>query len=173
MCDPITLATIGVAAGGGYSAYNQYKEGSAANKYYQYQADQAEQEAQNAEKQGALQSKLIQDSAKEQGKNLKTSQAEFNASQKVALVSSGQSGATAEDIVSDSQRKQNMDEALLRYNADAKSWEVQNQMRNNAWATRVQADQYRYAGKNAKAAGKRKSFSTLLGTATKVAAMSA
>lgn len=176
MCDPVTLTVVAgtaIAAGGGYTAYNQYKEGVAADKYYQYQADQTNQEAAAVMRQGEQQSNLIQDTAKVQGKELKTQQGEFNASNKVIAAAMGMAGGSVEDAVSNNLSKQQMDEALLRYNADVKSWETREGAKNKNWALGVQADQLRYAGKNAKAAGKRKSISTLLGTAASVASLGA
>lgn len=176
MCDPVTLTVVAgtaIAAGGGYTAYNQYKEGVAANKYYQYQADQTNQEAAAVIQQGEKQSNLIQDTAKVQGKDLKTQQGESNSSNKVLAAVMGMAGGSVEDAISANLNKQQMDEALLRYNADVKSWDVRESSKNKSWALNVQSDQLRYAGKNAKAAGKRQSIGTLLGTAASIAALGA
>lgn len=176
MCDPVTLTVVAgtaIAAGGTYTAVNQYKEGVAADKYYQYQADQTNQEAAAVMRQGEQQSNLIQDTAKSQGKELKFGQGEFNASNKVLAAAMGMSGGSLEDAVSNNLNKQQMDEALLRYNADVKSWETREGAKNKNWALGVQADQLRYAGKNAKSAGKRQAIGTLLGTAASVAMLGA
>lgn len=172
MCTPLAIAGA-TAASGLTQAYGQYQEGVANSKYYQYQADQARQEGKIAIERGQRQSELIQDTAKAEGKNLKTSQAEYNASQKVALAASGMSGTTAENIALDSMNKQQMDEAVLRYNYDTKSYEVTEGAKYQKYASDVAADQYGYASKNAKRAGKMAAFNTLLGTAASVAAIGA
>lgn len=176
MCDPVTLTVVAagaMVAGGGYTAYNQYQEGAAAKKYYDYQADQTQQEAAAVLRQGEQQSNLIQDTAKVQGKELKTQQGEFNSSNRVLAAAMGMSGGSLEDATSNNLSKQQMDEALLRYNADVKSWESKETAKNKNWALGVQADQLRYAGKNAKSAGKRQAIGTLLGTAASVAMLGA
>lgn len=171
MCDPITIAVVTTAAAGGLSAFSQYKEGVAQSKYYNYQADQARQEAVLAQKQGDAQSKLVQDSAKSQGKQLAEDQATFNASQRAQMAAMGLTGVTGEDITNDAFSKQKMDELVLRNNADVKSWEINEQAKNKAWASNIEADQLGYASKNARRAGKRQAFGTLLSTASKVATL--
>lgn len=58
-----------------------------------------------------------------------------------------------------------MDQLVLRNNADQKSWEVNTGGKYQQWADQVQADEYRYAGKQAKRAGNQQAFNTLLATA--------
>ena len=168
VCVPVIAAGLTIGSGI-YNAFNQYQEGVAAKKYYDYQAGQAQQEGQLALQQGQKQSELIQDTAKVQGKQLATSQAEFNASQRAALGASGNIGGSAEDVINSTFTKQQLDESLLRYNANVNSWQTTESAKYKNYALGVQADQYRYAGKNAKYAGKTKAFSTLLGTAASVA----
>lgn len=170
MCDPLTITAVGLtAAAGGIGAYNQYQEGVATKNYYDAQAQQAQNEGQLALQQGQKQSELIQDTAKVQGKQLKTSQSQFNASQRAEMAASGLQGGSAEDILNTSFNTQQMDEMALRYNANVKSWETTESAKYKNYALGVQADQYRVAGKNAKRAGKMNAFSTLLGTAGSLA----
>ena len=165
---------IGVTvAAGGYSAYSQYQAGSAQNKYYNYLADNSRREGEYAIKAGDAQSKAYQDQAKIQGKQLNKSQAEFNASQRAAMAASGVTGVTSEDIVSSTFSKEKLDESLLRYNADLKSWETNTSAAYKKWAANVQADQYGYQGKAAKYAGKVGATTTLLATAASVATIGA
>ena len=167
MCDPITVGVL--VAGGAMQAYGKYKEGVAESKYYTYQQDQARQSAELALRQGDAQSTAIQNTAKQEGKQLALNQAEFNASQRAQMAANGLTGVTAEDITNDTFSKEKLDELVLRNNADLKSWEVNEEAKNRNWALNTEAGQYGLASKNAKSAGKRNAFSTLLNTATSVA----
>ena len=186
MCVPLlAVAAAATVASGGYSAYTQYQSGAAQNKYYNYMAANANTEAgyalsegQQALKVGETQSRLVQDQASREGKQLKTDQARFNASQRATLAANGVYGVTAEDITTDTLSRERLDEMALRYNADVKSWEIgtdakyKNQSKQyQAWQSNVGADQLRYQGKAASYAGKTGAFSTLLSTATSVASM--
>lgn len=186
MCVPlIAVAAAATLASGATTAYSQYQTGAAQNKYYNYMAENSNTEAgyavaqgQQAIKNGELQSKLIQDQASAEGKSLKTQQAEFNASQKATLAANGVYGVTADDIQNNTLSKEKLDEMTLRYNADVKSYEVttdasyKNQAyQYQAWQSNVQADQYRYQGKASAQAGKTQAFTTLLSTASSVAAL--
>lgn len=174
MCVPLAAAAIATTvAAGGFTAYSQYQSGAASNKYYQYMSDQSRQEGQLALKQGEAQSTAIQEQAKLQGKQLSTNQSEFNASQRAAMAAAGVTGVTAEDIVSSTFNKENLDKSLLRYNADLKSYESTSNAAYRNWASNVQADQLTYQGKAAKYAGKTQAFSTLLATAASVATIGA
>lgn len=174
MCVPLAAAAIAATvASGSYTAYNQYQAGASQNKYYQYMADQSRIEGQNAIKQGDAQSTAIQDQAKLQGKDLSTQQSEFNASQKVALAASGNTGVTAEDITSNTFSKEQLDQSLIRYNADLKSYGVNTDATYKNYQAQNQADQYSYQGKAAAYAGKTGAFNTLLATAASVAAIGA
>ncbi len=171
----------------GFEPYSQYKAGAAQNGYYNYMANNSNTEAkyalaegEQAVKQGELQSKVIQDTASQEGKQLKTNQAEFNASQKAALAASGVYGVTAQDITNNTLSKEKLDEMTLRYNADVKSYEAttnagyQNQAKKyQAWQSNIQADQYRYQGKYALYSGKVGAFSSLLSSAKQVATLAA
>lgn len=170
MCDPITATVVATTvATGAYTAYNQYSAGRAEQNYNNAQAFQQDQQGKMALQQGERQSTAIQDTAKIQGKQFKTEAAQYNASQRAALAANGLQGVTAEDIQSDTINKQKLDEAAIRYNADVKSWESNENAKNENYAYQEQAKGYRNAGRNARAAGKREAFTTLLGTASSVA----
>lgn len=147
------------------TANSQYQQGVAANKYYQSQAEQARVEGEYAIKAGERQANLIQDSAKEQGKQLKTSQAEQNASTRAALAASGVQGVTSADIISNNLSKQDLDVEAVRYNADMRSYNAREEAKLTRWEKRLMADNLDYSGKMAKKAGKTQAFSSLLSTA--------
>jgi len=163
MCAP--AAALLTVASGAMQAYGKYQEGKSTNAYYQYMANQNQEQAKLVEKTGEAQSRLIQDTASREGKTLAEGQAKTRSSQKAALASAGIVGGTPEDIVSDTLRTQFLDESALRYNADVKSYEATEGAKTQAYGLRSQADQFRFAGKQAKKAGKIGAFTTLVGTA--------
>ncbi len=168
-CDPTGgVATALIIGAGAFNAYNQVQEGKAADKYYQYQAQSARQQGDLSLRTGQKQSEVIQDVQAQQGKQLKTSQAEFNATQRANAAASGASGGTLDDITNNTFSKEKLDELALRYNSDVKSWEATENAKNTNWTLQNQATGYEFAGKQAKVAGKRKAFATLLGTASSV-----
>lgn len=169
MCDPVTIAVVTgatlSAAGGVTSAVSSYRQGAAMDKYYNSLADQRVQEGQAAIDQAQRQSEVIQDTAKVEGKKLKTDQARFNSSVRAQLAAQGITGVTAEDIVTGNLTNERMDEILLRRNADVKSWEARTQGNYANWQAQNEATQLRFVGKQEKRAGKMKMYSTLLSTA--------
>lgn len=167
MCNP-ALAIMGMqAVSTGVSAYGQYQQGVAQQKMYNAQADAAAQQGQQVLKTAEMQTKAIQDTAKVQGKRQAESSAQALASQKAAMAAMGMdpSSVTAADITMDTVNKTKLDENLIRYNADVKSWETETAAANDNWALQTQSDQYRIAAKNAKTARNINVFSTLLGGA--------
>ncbi|MFA5217178.1 hypothetical protein [Sulfuricurvum sp.] len=153
-----------------YSGYSQGRaqraEGIAQGNYYDYIARQNEQEAEQAIKSGDLQARMIQDEAKETGKQLKKEQAQLSASQISQMVAQGMdiSSVSSQDIVASTKDTQRLDELSVRYNADVKTWGVQTDAKYKNWALKSQAEQARYAGANARKAGKMNATATYLKT---------
>jgi len=170
MCSPVAVIGLSAAAGV-YSAYNQYQQGNSEGQYYNYLSNQSAQQGQLALERGKQQAKVIQDLASHQIKDLKTAGAQMSASQRAALAANGidASSVTAQDIATDTLSKQDMDELAIRYNANTRAWEAQTDANYQDYAARAEADQYRYASRNARRAGKTNAFSTLLGTAATTA----
>ncbi len=170
MC--VALAAAALTAGAGItSSISQYQQGISQDRYYQSLAERSRAEAAYATKMGDVQSTAIQDTAKVEGKQLKEGQAEFNASTRAQLAANGISGVTAEDIVSSNLSKERMDELVLRNKADVNSWQANTQAGYENYAKNAEANDYGFAGKSAKRAGKISAFTTLLGTAASVASM--
>ena len=173
MCPPLALTVLTVAqaglqiASGIAQAKAQRAQGEAQNNYYNYLADVNQQQALIAERTGRNQSKVNQDVQMVQGKRLAISQAENRASQSAALAASGVplSSVTAEDISKTTFTKQALDENLLRYNADVRSYEAITGSMNQAFGLRSQGAGYRAAGANALTAARLNSRSTLLSSA--------
>ena len=171
MCNPLALFAVSTAmkAYSGYQqAQGQKAMGEAQGRYYDYQAKMNEMEGEYALKQGKMQSNLVQEQQKIKGRNLKTDQAKFNAEQIAEMASRGVTGVTAEDIVGSTMNEQFLDEEMLRYNADIKSWNIETDASYKKWSKSVEARQNRYAGEHARYAGKVNSRNTLLGTATSI-----
>lgn len=170
MCNPAIVvgATLGFQAYSGYQkSQAQLAAGKAQEQYYDYLAEQSRIEGEAALKTGQRQSELVQDVAKEEGKQLKKSQAQLSSSQRAAMAAKGidVSSVSAQDIVTSTHSEQKLDELALRYNADIKSWGIKTEAGYKNWAANVQAGQYGYAGKHARYVSKIQAGSTLLGTA--------
>jgi hypothetical protein len=170
---PVLFATsMALTAYSGYrQAQAQREAGNAQNNYYDALAQTSQMEGQYALKMGQKQSELIQDQAKMQGKELAQSQAQLSSSQKARMAAMGMdpSSVTAGDIVSSTYDSQKLDELMLRYNADMKSWNTMTQASYDKWRSDAQAEQYLYAGDYAKRAGRINARNTLLGTAVSMA----
>lgn len=155
---------------GGYKAYSQYQEGLAQKNYYDYLAQNSRTEAEYALQVAGQQETMVQDKAAQEGKQQKISAAKLNAAQRVALAENGigLDSVTAQDITENSFSNQQLDEQMIRYNADLQGWQIRTEGLYKNWAANAQALQYSMAGKNAKAAGKREAIGTLLSTAAQV-----
>lgn len=138
------------------SAYGRYKQGIATRKYYNYLAQQNDEEARHVKKMGDKQSELIQDTAMLEGKRQKAQATSEAAAQKVAMVANGLdlSSVSASDITSDTISKAKLDEIAIRYNADIKSWQVNTETSYKNWALQTKATQHRFAGEQAYEAGR-------------------
>lgn len=174
-CDPtggVATAMVIMSVAGGTKAYGEYQQGKAQNQYYQYLANSAVAQGNAIAAQKEKQSELEQDKASWEGKKANIQGAEFKAKQIASMVASGAgTSGTAEDIVKDTFNKQKMDEAMIKYNADVASWSLTEEGRMAQFGAEQQANQYRYAGKQAKKAATMKSLTTLLSTAASVASM--
>jgi len=164
-------AAVGVqAAGAGLGAYSSWKQGLAQQSYYKSAADNSRQEAAMAEKEGDLESGQAQDEALLKSEQLRRSVATLEGQQTAAEGASGTAGSvTAADISNDTQRKSNLDQMMVRYNADRASWQAKTQAALKAWSLNKQADQDEAAGEESRQAGKIGVATSLLGGAGQVA----
>jgi hypothetical protein len=162
------VASAGLQLASGIAQANaQRAQAEQQNKYYNYLADVNEQQALIEEKTGRAQSRAIQDVQMLEGKRLSQSNVKFRASQAARLAASGVplSSVTADDIYKETMTQQQLDENLLRYNADVRSWEANQGAAISAYGLRTQASGYRTAGRNALAVGRYSARGTLLGSA--------
>ena len=168
MCVVAVMAVQAVA--GAYQAYTQVQAGKAQNSYYQYLADTSIAQGKAVQAQKDKQSELVQDKASQDVKQQAIEGMEFASKQKAMDIASGGGGTgSSQDIAIDTMNKQNLDEAMLRHNADIKSWELDTEGKYAMWEANSQANQYRFAGKQAKSAANKAAFSTVLSTAASIA----
>jgi len=194
MCTAAIMLPIAMGAtaiGGTVSAYGAYKEGDATARMYRYMASSADMQAQIYQKTADqnveivkntanLNKKLIQDSAAKDSQALVNQYSELIGAQTAAIGAQGAAGSvTAANIALDTLTKQKADELEVRYNADMKSWKLENESRNKIWEIKtdaanriwglgIEAGQYRTAAKNAKRAGSIGAMTSLLGSATQI-----
>lgn len=189
-------AVIGVGtsiAGGVMQAGAQRDQAERQNDYYQHIADTTEKQAELLEsvserQLGYLKStndrqvKYVQDEAAFNTKILRKSLNKTIGSQRAGMAANNidAGSATAEDIMLDTLKNEQLDELMIRYNADVKAyemnyatevktWELKTKTAMQSWDLYNQAAQYRMAGENGIQAGNTNSFATLLGTAGSVA----
>lgn len=162
----VTVGTIGA----GVSAYGQYQQGLAQKKLYSYQQQTADLQANYDLKIGEAQSEADQTTGALQSRQLVQNQAELEGSQRAAEGAAGTGGSvTAENIESSTLTKEQLDQQMLRYNTDVKSYEATEGAKNSAWTARAMSGQYGIAAHNAQTAGELNAGGTLLGEAGSIA----
>lgn len=159
-------------AGGTITAIGEAKEGASTSKYYKYLAAINRENAVLSEAAGKGETSQLGQSEFQGMQQLVTRKGETIGAQKAALATgAGVGSKTAEQIVSDTINKTEMDEEVLRYNTDLKMKNVLLKSKGEAMNYRAQAGGYDLAAKNAKSAAKWKMWSTILGTAASTAYM--
>lgn len=166
-------AAIGASVlGTGLGVMGDLESAKATSKYYNYLSAISMQNANLVEAAGKAESAQLGTEAFGQMQQLGERKSQTIGAQKAALsTGAGVGSKTAEQIVSDTYNKFNMDEEVLRYNTDLKIKNVQNKARGEAMGYRSQAGAYELAAKNAKTEGKWKAASTILGGASSTAYM--
>lgn len=172
------LMLIAVAAtlfGGAVSAYGQYQQGQAQKKMNQYQADVATRQQEMAQQAAETNIKLTQYQAAEDTKMLQRKYMLVEGAQKATAAAMGVGGGsvTEGDIATDTFNTRKLDENMIRYNADLKSWAIRNQAAGEIWGLGTQKEQFTYAGKNAARAGMISGTGTIFSTVGNVAIMGA
>jgi len=148
-------AIVLTAVGTGISAYGQYQQGQAQKKMYQYQSDVAARQAQMVAQAAETNVRLTQFKASQDTKQLQRKYMVVEGAQRAARAAQGGGGGsvTEGDIATDTFNTQKLDENMIRYNADLKSWDIRNQAAGEIWGLGTQEKQFTYAGKNAARAG--------------------
>jgi hypothetical protein len=165
----IVAAVAVTAIGGGVSAYGQYQSGQAQKKMMNYQADVANQQSVLAQRTAEQKSQLTQTQAMLDTKQLQRKYSILEGTQKAARAASGVGGGSVSegDIATDTFKTQSLDEQMIRYNADLKSWDLQQHAGMEVWGLGAEAEMDRMAGKNAAKAGTTAAVGTVLQTAGK------
>jgi hypothetical protein len=161
---------VGTVATGVYAMSAQNTAGKTQNTLYQNQAAYRAQQAEIARKAATRNITSTQLQASQEAKEIAARAGVVEGSQKAALAASGvgSGSVTAADIVADTFDKAKLDEIALRYNADSRSEEYENQGRNGIWTAGAEGVQLRAAGKNAIKESRVNQTSTALSTATSV-----
>lgn len=153
-----------------HGAQSAQQEGRAQEGYYRYLAEQSRTEATLAEMAGAKQAHSVQDSAAYEFSRHSRGVKQLEGSQAAAAAANGvASSVTAEDIARDTVSRARLDEMAIRFNADSQADEVLRQAGLAAFNARGQARSYDMAGTQARRAGDRQAFATLLGGASSIA----
>jgi hypothetical protein len=171
----LPLALMGVSTGlqifGGIQQAKALREqGRAQQRYYHFLADQNEADAAKILKESEQQVTAIQDAGARETAGLKRVVSEVRGAQATTLAASGVGGGsvTAEDIARDTLRKENMDEMVIRFNADSRAYETRKSAVDKAHKLRVNAIFNRMGGANVNDASRRDMVTSLLDTATSV-----
>jgi hypothetical protein len=169
MCAPLVVAAV--VASGVMKAGGSIAQGQAQSNMYKYQANVAEQQKALNTKFANVNIGLTQDAAAQEAKKTGRAYAGLEGTQKATMGAMGIGGVTAEDILSDTQRRQREDEISIRYGADLKSWQLKTEADYENWGLSNQQRQYKMAGANARKQGYLGAVTSLLDTATTFAVL--
>lgn len=168
-----TIATGATAlgvAGAGVAAYGQYQAGKSQKAMYNYESQEQTMQANYDISTGEAQAQNIEGVGAEQGRQLVQRQAQTEGTQKAAEGAAGTGGSvTAQNIAVSTMNKEQLDQQMLRYNTDIKSWSAQTQGEEEAWGANTTAGQYSLAATNAQVGANYNVAGSLLGGATSIA----
>ena len=170
----ITTAVVVFGVSGAASAAGQYQQSRAQASMYQFEANSAEMQKQLIKRTSdanitAQQGEASRLSAMEQRRAMAV-----KGEQEAQVGGQGLgSSVTAADIAKDTFTKQQMDQMVLQYNANIKSWDITNRMNNDIWSQQVRENQALAAKRNAIKAGNTQVATTLLSTAASMATLGA
>lgn len=166
-------AAIPAAVGVGASAFSYYERGQAGkaeSNYYSYLADTANLNSRIADASATAEKRGIGVELADKERQLTNRISETVGVQKAAVVGGvGASSRSAQDIISDTLDKGNLDEMALRLNADMRANNVDIERDTRKMNLDAQAGGYRIAGQNALTASKGAQVTSLLSGAGSVA----
>lgn len=173
MCDSSTglSASRGFQGGSGlFQAYSQYKSGQMQQTYYSNLADTSRQNASLALAAGESNKKAVGYQESQEERRLGMGLRETVGAQTAGLATgAGVGSKTAEQVVSDTLNKGNLDEIALRYNSALKQHSIDVAAKGEAYSDLNQAGQLQLASENAMTAAKIGMVGTILGTGGSVA----
>lgn len=164
-----------MAIGTGISAYGLYGQGQAQKQMNQYNAVAVQRQAEMTRQAATTNVSLTQTKAMGDTKELQRKYALVEGAQRAARAAQGIGGGsvTEGDIATDTFNTRKLDEDMIRYNADLRSWAIKNQAAGEEWGLKTQAEQYTYAGKDATRAGAIAGTGTIFSGAGNIASMGA
>lgn len=163
MCDPATIGVSAVMVGATlYSAQQQREAGKSQEQYYQFLAGLSEKNRGEALAQGEENAYFAQEEGVRTLKDFQDQKDVFRGAQKTAMAASGIQGATAEDIILDSNDRMRMDELAIQYNTEMNIYNAKRGAQIQGNMLNQQANQYRFQGSMARIGGDMQSFGTLL-----------
>lgn len=165
-------ALMGAQVGAGaFTAWAQGQQGQAQSAYYGYLANTSMRNADLAQKAARSQIQEVGAQAAQEDRRIGEKVRGTVGAQTAAFAANGVGvrSKTAEQIVSDTMDKGNIDEMALRYNAAIKSKAIQTGADFQTLNDITQAGGYRLAGQNAQTQAKIAQISTYLGTGSSVA----
>jgi hypothetical protein len=164
---PIILAAVGAAGG----AASNLLSGSSSQQYYDDKVTSLEKEAQATKDMGRDQLGLLgEDTAFKLGQHRGNERRGVGA-QKAATASSGlgAGSVTGFDLNRDTLTKSQLDESLIRHNANLAAWSIDSENKAKVRAIETEAESNRAASRNARAAAGWAAATSLLTGAGKVA----
>lgn len=169
MCTPgAAIALQGASAVTG--AYGAYSQGMSEAAQYRYASAAKQKEAAATRAYGTAQTTAIQDQAALESAATKQQTNRFLGAQKAQLgANTGGGSVTAQDILKDTLTKGDLDQAMIRYNADLKSKSVIDRSNMSAFDLENEAAGYGIAASGAKRGAKTAAFNSLLSGAGQVA----
>jgi len=160
----VGIAAVSTAVGTGLTVYSMQAQAAASQKMAQYQSSVAARQAMLAQRTADENVRATQMQASLDTAQLHRKYAVLAGSQKAASAASGIGGGSVSegDIATDTFRTQNLDEMMIRLNADLRSWDLTRQGELESWGLGTQATQYKMAGESARAAGNINTAATIL-----------
>lgn len=150
-------------AGGAYSAYSEGEAGKANASYYNYLSSTAKINAGLAEAEGTSEKKQLASQEANEQVDLTNRINSTVGTQKAAVVNGvGASSRSAQDIISDTLNKGNLDEMALRLNTDNRIKNADITAKSAAMNFGTQAAGFNIAGTNAIGAAKGQQIGSLL-----------
>lgn len=175
MCSPAAAmfgTSMGLQAIGGYMSYNNIKaQGDATGAYYDMLAKQNEYDAKTVRERAKQQEGEIQYAASLDENKISAETKKLEGRQKTVMAANGVFGdsVTAQDIARDTVTKEAMDKAVIRYNANTKSWATELDAIDTAYGLKKESAFNRLAGNQARRASRTEALASLLGSSSQIA----
>ncbi len=174
MCSVIALGAVALGTkivGRAVSASAAKEKGASDARYYSHLEGSAREQASLVLATAKAQTGFIAESAARETEAVRTTGRRIRGAQVAGFAASGVGGGsvTTMDVALDTLEREQVDEELIRYNANVVAWETNNQASMTAQGLILEAEGYRMAAGSARRAAKTDMWSTIIGTAADVA----